>query len=91
MTTPDELPEWERLLAAERHLQTLVPEAILVGGTAAALHAGHAAQPVDAAEIDLASYRGLKAPWNDWDYVAEHGRGWAAVLADMLLGEGEPE
>jgi hypothetical protein len=35
------LPDWERLLAAERHLQALVPGAVLVGGTAAALHAGH--------------------------------------------------
>jgi len=35
------LPEWERLLAAERHLQHLVPGAVLVGGTAAALHASH--------------------------------------------------
>ncbi|HVR11710.1 MAG TPA: hypothetical protein VMW75_26955, partial [Thermoanaerobaculia bacterium] len=33
--------DWERLLAAERHLQALVPGAVLVGGTAAALHAGH--------------------------------------------------
>lgn len=33
--------EWERLLAAERHLQALVPGAVLVGGTAAALHAHH--------------------------------------------------
>ena len=39
--TVDELPEWERLLAAERHLQALLPGAVLVGGTAAALHAGH--------------------------------------------------
>jgi len=37
----EELPEWERLLAAERHLQYLVPGTVLVGGTAAALHAGH--------------------------------------------------
>lgn len=37
----DELPDWERLLAAERHLQHLVPGAVLVGGTAAAVHAGH--------------------------------------------------
>jgi hypothetical protein len=37
----DELPDWERLLAAERHLQYLIPGAILVGGTAAALHAHH--------------------------------------------------
>ena len=36
-----ELPDWERLLAAERHLQALIPEAVLVGGTAAALHVGH--------------------------------------------------
>jgi hypothetical protein len=35
------LPDWERLLAAERHLQHLLPGAILVGGTAAALHAKH--------------------------------------------------
>jgi hypothetical protein len=38
---PEELPDWERLLAAERHLQSLVPGAVLVGGTAAALHAAH--------------------------------------------------
>jgi hypothetical protein len=36
-----DLPDWERLLAAERHLQHLVPSAVLVGGTAAALHASH--------------------------------------------------
>jgi hypothetical protein len=35
------LPEWERLLAAERHLQHLMPGTVRVGGTAAALHAGH--------------------------------------------------
>ncbi len=35
------LPDWERLLAAERHVQHLVPGAVLVGGSAAALHAGH--------------------------------------------------
>ncbi|MBL8805112.1 MAG: hypothetical protein JNN27_24150 [Planctomycetes bacterium] len=34
-------PEWERLLSAERHLQGLLDGAVLVGGTAAALHAGH--------------------------------------------------
>lgn len=39
--TPESLPDWERLLAAERHLQALVPGSVLVGGTAAALHAGH--------------------------------------------------
>jgi len=37
----DDLPDWERLLAAERHVQRLVPGSVLVGGTAAALHARH--------------------------------------------------
>lgn len=36
-----DLPDWEKLLAAERHLQALLPEAVLIGGTAAALHAEH--------------------------------------------------
>jgi hypothetical protein len=37
----DVLPDWERLLSAERHLQALVPGTTLVGGTAAALHGRH--------------------------------------------------
>ncbi|MSO61901.1 MAG: hypothetical protein EXQ50_07410 [Acidobacteria bacterium] len=41
MPTPSNLPDWERLLAAERHLQHVLPGSILVGGTAAAVHAGH--------------------------------------------------
>ncbi|HXP62809.1 MAG TPA: nucleotidyl transferase AbiEii/AbiGii toxin family protein [Dongiaceae bacterium] len=35
------LPEWERVLSAAAHLQELLPEAVLVGGTAAAIHARH--------------------------------------------------
>ncbi len=224
----DPLPEWEKLLAAERHLQALIPGAVLVGGTAAALHAGHrisldgdhvvadlaerfdqvmadleavagwqtarvrrpvlvlgrldgvltgirqlrrvhpleteeiagllvptlaemarikawllatrlttrdyldtvvlferlgeggtraamrpldelypqpsgasvlaevverlgAARPVDVSEIDLESYKGLKAPWNDWRYLTERGRFWAEVLGDLLLRPEESE
>ncbi len=34
-------PEWDALLAAAARLQRIVPDAVLVGGTAAALHAGH--------------------------------------------------
>jgi hypothetical protein len=41
MAPIQELPDWERLLAAERHLQYLIPGTVLVGGTAAALHAQH--------------------------------------------------
>jgi hypothetical protein len=41
VTSDHDVPEWERLLAAERHLQALLPTAVLVGGTAAALHTHH--------------------------------------------------
>lgn len=33
--------DWERVLSAAAHLQRIVPDAVLVGGTAAAIHAGH--------------------------------------------------
>jgi hypothetical protein len=225
--TLDRLPDWERLLAAERHLQALVPGTVLVGGTAAALHAEHrrsldgdhvledlrerfdevlsqleaaagwetsrlqrpvailgrldgimtgirqlrrtrpletellaglrvptlaemarikawllvtrhtvrdyldtvvllerlgaaaareafapfdeiypqeggasplvevverlaSAAPSDAPEVDLRTYKGLAAPWNDWTHLAARGRHWAAVLAEGLLGGGRP-
>ena len=35
------VPEWEALLAHAAILQTKIPGAVLVGGSAAALHAGH--------------------------------------------------
>lgn len=225
---PPDLPDWERLLAAERHLQALVPGTVLVGGTAAAIHAGHRvsldgdhvladlrdrfeavladlesvagwqtdrmrrpvlilgrldgvltgirqlrrtrplqtefleglrvptlaemarikawllatrlttrdyldtvvllerlgepearaalcdldelyrqpndasvlaevverlgeARPADVAEIDLRTYRGLVAPWNDWAHVVARGRRWASILSDTLLGPGNGE
>jgi hypothetical protein len=47
------------------------------------------ARPVDIAEIDLASYRGLQPPWNDWEHVASRGRWWAEALVDLLLREQE--
>jgi len=38
---PKPLPEWERILTSAAHLQDLFPGAVLVGGTAAAIHAHH--------------------------------------------------
>ncbi len=37
----DTLPEWERLLSSAARLQTILPSAVLVGGSAAALHVRH--------------------------------------------------
>jgi hypothetical protein len=34
----DTLPDWERVLAAAAHLQRILPDAVLVGGTASAVY-----------------------------------------------------
>jgi hypothetical protein len=41
VTKQTDIPDWETLLAHAALLQTKIPAAILVGGTAAAVHAGH--------------------------------------------------
>lgn len=43
------------------------------------------AAPSDAAQVDLRSYKGLVAPWNDWSHLAARGRHWAVILAAGLL------
>jgi hypothetical protein len=35
------LPDWEQVLSAAARLQQLLPDAVLVGGTASAIHAKH--------------------------------------------------
>jgi hypothetical protein len=37
----DTWPDWEQVLSSAAHLQRILPEAVLVGGTAAALYAEH--------------------------------------------------
>jgi hypothetical protein len=41
MPTRRQSPDWDQILAAAAKLQRIVPDAVLVGGTAAAVHAGH--------------------------------------------------
>lgn len=36
-----ELPDWELVLSSAARLQRILPDAVLVGGTASAIHAGH--------------------------------------------------
>ena len=44
-----------------------------------------AAAPVDLANVDLASFRGLIAPWTDWRHVVDRGRHHAGQVARLLL------
>jgi len=44
-----------------------------------------AGSPSDRASVDLASYRALIAPWNDWSYLLERGRRWAPIVAAVAM------
>ncbi|MBN1961516.1 MAG: hypothetical protein JW841_11265 [Deltaproteobacteria bacterium] len=46
-----------------------------------------AAEPIDAAEIDLSTYRGLIAPYNKWEHLKSRGRHYAQILATLILDE----
>lgn len=41
----DALPEWDLLLSSASRLQGILPSAVLVGGSAAALHVRHRFSP----------------------------------------------
>ncbi|HEX3532240.1 MAG TPA: hypothetical protein VH988_34700 [Thermoanaerobaculia bacterium] len=79
----------EGVREALRTLDALYPQPSGASVLAEVVERLGSARPVDAAEIDLASYRGLRPPWNDWQHVTSRGRLWARVLADLLLGEKE--
>lgn len=49
-----------------------------------------AARPSDAPEVDLRTYKGLTAPWNNWTHLASRGRAWAVVLSGLQLEAGTP-
>ena len=52
-----EPPDWEQVLSSAARLQRILPDAVLVGGTAAGLHAGHrASRDADHVLTDLRSH-----------------------------------
>jgi hypothetical protein len=76
----------EGVREALRKLDELYPQPNGASVLAEVVERLGSAQPLDAAEIDLASYRGLRPPWNDWQYVMAQGRLWARALARLVLG-----
>lgn len=71
--------------AALANLDDLYPQS---GGASVLAELGErlaAARPPDRAKLDLATYRGLVAPWNDWDHVVSRGRRWAEIIASLAL------
>ena len=73
------LPDWELVLSAAARLQRIVPQAVLVRGTAAAIHAGHRlSRDADHVLADLRSR--FEAVLAQLESVA----GWRTALADRL-------
>lgn len=46
-----------------------------------------AAAPADRNSVELATYRGLLPPWNDWSHLADRGRHWAPLVAAIAMEE----
>ena len=105
----EDLPDWERLLAAYYLdlvvlLDRLGDEGALIAlreqldamyeqenGASVLVEVidrlGRA-EPSDQDRIDLSSYRGLKAPWNDWAYLKARGRHFGEQFAPLSLRKG---
>lgn len=75
---------WDAVLAAAARLQELVPDAVLVGGTAAALHAGHRVSFDDDHVLD-----DLRARFDDVLAELERQEGWLTARVNrpvLVLG-----
>jgi hypothetical protein len=73
---------------ALRSLDALYPQATGASVLAEVAERLAAAFPGDRAQIDLATYRGLAAPWNEWRHLAARGRAWAPAVARLALEPG---
>lgn len=71
--------------AALAKLDALYPQSSGVSVLAEVIDRLARAAPGDLASVELASFRGLVAPWTDWLHVAERGRAWAILLSSALL------
>ncbi|MFZ5476883.1 MAG: hypothetical protein ACOZNI_08930 [Myxococcota bacterium] len=67
-------PEWDEIMAAAARLQRIVPDAVLVGGTAAAVHAGHRVSFDDDHTVE-----DLKARFDDVLGALEETDGWVTA------------
>lgn len=74
--------------AAMARFDALYPQSSGASPLAEVVERLASAAPGDRAGVDLASYRGLRAPWNEWRHLSARGAHWAKVLADVALRGG---
>lgn len=76
--------DWEHVLASAAHLQQLLPDAVLVGGTAAATHASHRVSFDDDHELT-----DLRDRFDEVIDYLEHSDGWVTARVNrpvLILG-----
>lgn len=75
----------EPALQAVAGFDELYPQPSGASALAEAVERLAAGAPADAASVDLATYKGLVPPWNDWSHVAARGRVWSVTLAPVVM------
>lgn len=75
----------EKLAAAFRSFDEIYRQESGVSPLSEVVERLAAAAPKDVADIDLAGYRGLRPPWNEWPHLVGQGRHWAELLAGVVL------
>ena len=78
-------------MSSAARLQRLLPDAVLVGGTASAIHAAHRfsrdaehALPYDLEETELSEYKNLAPRWHDWQTAKAACANLATVIFDRV-------
>ena len=71
---------WQKLLEAAANFQELLIGSVMIGGSAAAVHLKHRYS----FEIDLSQYKGIKPPFDSWDYIANICEEISVELGDRL-------
>jgi hypothetical protein len=74
--------------AALRPLDELYPQSTGASVLTEVAERLAAAAPGDKGSVELATYKGLETPWNDWNELARAGRRWATVVARTAMEQG---
>jgi hypothetical protein len=72
---------WEQLVDVAAEFALKHPDAVLVGGTVAALYAGHRVS------TDLSSCKRLDVRWQGWEAVRVQLRRLAVALTEAITGD----
>ena len=101
-TSSDSNSQWDEVLSSAARLQTILPQAVLVGGTAASIYAHHRQSTDDDHVLtdlkqnfdeildatELPKYKNLDPKWHKWESVVDTCRECAVwIQDDIIMGQ----